>query len=804
MQTAAAFELGGETLQQEFDRLHGDGFRVVSLASFGPDTDPRYAVLWHQTWGPQQILVRDTPFSQLVQTITGHTQAGMHPAIVAVMVDMADFVRFAIVFEELVATPGHELPRMILAESRDVLVSRVGNAADRLYLRSIAGAGRRGRGDVGGSGAEPYFAATFWPQPADGPWRATGLRVEAADPDWRFQWPAVVQRAHAHVLAAGGATTRAAPDDAYSIWTDERFDPWPIPDPMALDPMAIGDLLRVDRGNLEAIVQRFAEREQSNYFPLSLTAHGDSLKSATWHAVWAPPHAWSPLPRKFIVQGPGDGRGPAHDVPEHVPGPPRRFGAIRRAGRPDVHRMNDLYAVREIAPGHVQLLPRDGAWVHRDLESAADSSSGLSAGGDMPTPTSGAPLALSAFDTVMRRMMNRGARAAYLVVLRRGELKFARAYTFAEEGYPVTTLDHRVRVASVSKPILATLLVRQCLQSPGGLNRVLAPELEVQPYFDVLASATIEDALRHATGFATTTLGPISHRDVFKLANDDLTSQALEQLGTMRLWYGGTMNPVHVPYENLYESTATPQQEGERVQAYNNWVYSCLGELYGRRSERGAFEEWPRSVADELSLAGVTLDWVLGGRSYKQCREQGEILYQGRPAVSPRRWTAAEEPLPYVAVPYDQDVDALGCATAIVISPLDMARFLAAMTPRPGRFSWLTPEQLPRLYSTDPRVPDGDGYGLGWAHESKDWDSHRLGATINVERIHHNGALIGTSAYLEHLVPHDPALADETFSFALAINAAVPRGNIAEEIRKIAKAIEAANAWPSGDLLDAL
>jgi len=810
--TAAVFDAKGDALRDTHEGLHRDGYRLVSLSMFGQPEDLRYAALWHQTWGPEQVLVRDIPWSDFTAvTMDRPAQDGMYAALVAAVAHPSLFQLFAVVFEAFTPLPGQKLPRIATAPSGGAMQSALLAAHAGLFTRGVAATGRRRTQSSPGSGSDTWYVATLWPQSPGAPWRSTGFRSEPESPDWRFQWPAIVMRSHAHVAIAGGGTSRSGePDEAFSVWTDERFDPWPEGDSFAIDPHAIGNLLRVDRGNLQAILAHFASRETLGFFPLSLTAHGESPGTATWHAVWAPPHAWKPLTRKFLVQGPGDGSNSVDHDDTHIRLSRRArslFGPVRRAGRSDVSRVGSLYDVEELRPGHFHLrplgaLPR-GTTLRNGPGGPGGAGSEYETAGDGPVvaaePAGPQLPAVHPFDAVMRKLMRRGARAGYLVVLRHGELKFARAYTYAEEGYPIATIDNRFRVASVSKPMIATMVIRQALSIPGGLQAKFGAALGVTPYFKVLRQATVEHAIRHATGCATTNGPAIPSDAVLRLANTHAESRALEELGTIRYWYGGTHEDVQVPYETHYLDT------GERLSAYNNWVYACLGELFAKRDPDFAeYKLWPGAVAKQLRLAGASLQDVLGGRSYAQCRERNEVLYHWRPAVSPRRWHSAEEPLPFVPVPYDVDVDALGCAGSIVVSPIDMARFLAALTPRPGRFSWLSKEDLPLLYSRDPTIP-GSG-GLGWGHANKSWVSGTPSGSVTVhgERLEFGGGTAGTSSYVRHFAPHSLSFATDTFSFAFAVNASIPTADIWRELEDVAQSIESAGTWPNGDLLDAV
>jgi hypothetical protein len=80
------------------------------------------------------------------------------------------------------------------------------------------------------------------------------------------------------------------------------------------------------------------------------------------------------------------------------------------------------------------------------------------------TITGQAVPSLSAFDDLMYTYVrNNGIRAGSMAVAREGRLVYARAYTWAEEGYPITQPTSLFRIASCNKP-LTSIAIHQLIE----------------------------------------------------------------------------------------------------------------------------------------------------------------------------------------------------------------------------------------------------------------------------------------------------------------------------------------------------
>jgi CubicO group peptidase (beta-lactamase class C family) len=125
------------------------------------------------------------------------------------------------------------------------------------------------------------------------------------------------------------------------------------------------------------------------------------------------------------------------------------------------------------------------------------------------TVTGQALPALAGFDNAMQQFMQaNGVRAAQLAIGRGGVVKVARAYTWAEPGYPATAPDNVMRLASCSK--MFTEAAIQTLLDAGTLDTgtKVFPKLGLSGPADARADTiTVQQVLDHTGGWDSSTAG---------------------------------------------------------------------------------------------------------------------------------------------------------------------------------------------------------------------------------------------------------------------------------------------------------
>ena len=122
---------------------------------------------------------------------------------------------------------------------------------------------------------------------------------------------------------------------------------------------------------------------------------------------------------------------------------------------------------------------------------------------------------LSAFDAAVKEFMQaNGVRAGQLSVGKAGSLKARRAYTWADEDYPITQVGTLMRVASLSKMFTAACI--QCLYDAGTLSEgtnafakagVTQKALASQTLDPRVKDITVEQLVDHQGGWNSTTAG---------------------------------------------------------------------------------------------------------------------------------------------------------------------------------------------------------------------------------------------------------------------------------------------------------
>jgi CubicO group peptidase (beta-lactamase class C family) len=125
------------------------------------------------------------------------------------------------------------------------------------------------------------------------------------------------------------------------------------------------------------------------------------------------------------------------------------------------------------------------------------------------TITGNAVASLSEFDKAVKNFMQANAvRAGTLAIAKNGKLAFARAYTWAEPGYPITQPDSFFRLASCSKAFVCAA-IQKCYDA-----KLIKPSSPVFPLLEITSAAlpsqkphpkinaiTVKNLVDHAGGW---------------------------------------------------------------------------------------------------------------------------------------------------------------------------------------------------------------------------------------------------------------------------------------------------------------
>lgn len=348
-------------------------------------------------------------------------------------------------------------------------------------------------------------------------------------------------------------------------------------------------------------------------------------------------------------------------------------------------------------------------------------------------------------DWMLDRMRASGARHAQLAIVRGTEVTFARAYTFAERGYPVATLDHALRLGSVSKAIVALALLR--LLRDGRIDLDAA----------VVEHVSLRDLLLHRSGLR-------SFPDMDPTAEDNPLSEAnlAALLGRSRLEPGD----LHVALARLPRATLFPANPSV---AYSNEGFVLLGELLSRLCTHSP-NALDTVLEDLLRESGVDPAGrgVLAADTPAAARARGESPAHGS---SPTFRVSSRAPRDLVDLAYATNLRFLGGAAGLSVPVLWIARLLARLdgdlagvlapciadVQRGARATLGFYAGEPGWTKTTPRAGSGSTRGAG-------------ARTFRTVCLHHNGRVEGGSSMLMIRAPLEPRADHPTLSVIVAMN----------------------------------
>ena len=332
-------------------------------------------------------------------------------------------------------------------------------------------------------------------------------------------------------------------------------------------------------------------------------------------------------------------------------------------------------------------------------------------------------------DLMQLGMQKSGTRGGVLAVARNGELVYARGYTWAEPGYPITQPESLFRVASCSKALTAIVIHQLIDQGKLQADALVQPLLQLKPppklSFTKINGAVCVDEIRvkhllsHTSGLPHTSPTPQSVADAFGHGNSlppskrEFVSMALCQPLLFRP--GG---PVPAKTDN-----------------YSNMGYLMLGLVI----EAVTGLKYEQAVQQLLfSPLGISRAFI-GGSALKD-RRKDEVLYHTRTlGVGPSE--LVPPPKPFIADQYGVGGHMLlGDASGTwVISAPDFVRVLTTLTASPATPVFNQKETRQALWDCgvwEAPVP---------SENAKD---HQSGATVTTRA--KGGGFSGTGAVVLH------------------------------------------------------
>ncbi len=411
-----------------------------------------------------------------------------------------------------------------------------------------------------------------------------------------------------------------------------------------------------------------------------------------------------------------------------------------------------------------------------------------------------------------QHMRESGARHGQIVVVRGRRLAFARAYTFAEAGYPVARLDDAMRLGSISKALTAAALLaaidRRGL-ADGLDTRVIGEDLlgfaagEGPPR---LGAVTLRHLLTHDAGLRTFTGVRPDEPD------NPLSEQRLGALlgeGGAPARPGWLSRGLHELHDDGAFTRPPGGADASRLD-YSNEGFILLGEVLAHLVE-GSTDAYEAAVTRALlGPAGVDVGerGCLLGAGRRRARARNEApAHPASPTWARKRFAGDDlDEGPLVPAPYADNGPFLGGAAGWCVPLVWLARVLAALGPRAdGSSLWQRRHAELAATPAAPGSRTGHGVHLGgplW------WTFRRSGGgaplSVRVHRLHHNGRLDGGSALLIHQVPVEPRddALDATLGVAVAFNVLAPlyEDPHGRNLLALVQKLEGSPGWDTEDL----
>jgi CubicO group peptidase (beta-lactamase class C family) len=394
---------------------------------------------------------------------------------------------------------------------------------------------------------------------------------------------------------------------------------------------------------------------------------------------------------------------------------------------------------------------------------------------DKPVPrsytvTGPAVPSMAAIDAkVAAFMKSTSTRAASVAVVRDGRLVFARGYTCAEAGYPVTQPTSTFRIASCTKPI-TSVAIHQLLERmpPMSASDTMHSILNLQPPGGVAlttgwSSITIEHLLTHTGGW--------DRSEVYDLPYATDVAKA-HGLGTL---------PVSTQQIAAYMAGRPLQFTPGAEQEYSNLGFLLLGLIVRQKTGKPYVDYVREHIFKPMGLTRPHLTRaVLADQPAGAVRQHGGTLEVVPSVVGGSvSGTRPLAPLGYGGEDYDI-FDAFG---GWAMAAVDYAKFLGAFSigaanPLLKETSvsamWTVPTAL-YAAATDVDLP---GYARGW-------DSWMEPG--GVRHLEHGGGMPGVNTRIVHRT--------DGWGFAIFCNGEAGLPDIYPEL----KALPAAS-WPTHDL----
>jgi len=339
--------------------------------------------------------------------------------------------------------------------------------------------------------------------------------------------------------------------------------------------------------------------------------------------------------------------------------------------------------------------------------------------------TTGQPIPeLASFDNTVRDFMQaRNIPGGTLAVTRKGKLVLARGYNYSSDTNFTIQPTSLFRIASLSKPITATAILRLCKDKRLTLTSKVADVLSLTPQAGQtpdprLRSITVLNLLQHLGGWDRDKTFDPQFRDI-------IISKRIRV-------------PLPITKENIttYMSGQPLQYDPGTTYVYSNYGYNLLGQIIAELSGQTYQDYVTQTILHPLKISKMRL-----GRTLYEYRLPDEVTYHTQyNSTTVFNNSGSQVPYPYGGFNLE-NMDSHGGWLA---SAVDMVRFASAFdnpssNPVLDSSSETTMFSLPENITRSNYRPGDWYYGCGWL--VRDWGG-------GVRNTWHDGSLEGTHSLL--------------------------------------------------------
>jgi len=324
---------------------------------------------------------------------------------------------------------------------------------------------------------------------------------------------------------------------------------------------------------------------------------------------------------------------------------------------------------------------------------------------------SGAP-GLDVLDGVMEQfMVSNQVSAAALAVARGQEVVYAKGFAWTTADAPAVEPNALFRIASLSKPITATAVLRLAEQQRLNLDDKVAQWIDLRgqsgrPPDPRLQDITLRHLLQHTGGWDR-------ERSFDPMFRDEAIAKEL-----------GKSLPIS-PADIITSMGSHPlESDPGKAYAYSNYGYCLLG----RVMEQCTGQDYETTVR-ELILDPLDLKHTRLGRTAREDRQPGEVEYE------------CDQANPYTSFRLE-NLDAHG---GWLSSAPDLVRFAAVFETKTAR-PLLNADSVAALFELPACLAPGSQWTNGAAYYACGWQVRDFGR--RGRNIWHTGSLPGTYAFL--------------------------------------------------------